>query len=168
MTRPARSTAPRHRTAATSCWVSSTPARARLTCAASPIAIRRFPMSEIRVPPAWSYTSVGDKIADIVLTRPLHWGWLAAFGVTATGTLVFFGAIAYLFTKGIGIWGVNIPTAWGFAIANFVWWIGIGHAGTFISAMLLLARQKWRTSINRFAEAMTLFAVACAGIFPIL
>ena len=72
------------------------------------------------------------------------------------------------FLAGVGIWGINIPVAWGFAIANFVWWIGIGHAGTLISAILLLLNQKWRTSINRFAEAMTLFAVACAGLFPLL
>nr|HRC85474.1 polysulfide reductase NrfD [Thermoanaerobaculia bacterium] len=77
-------------------------------------------------------------------------------------------AVTYLFVKGTGIWGVNIPVAWGFAIINFVWWIGIGHAGTLISAILLLLRQQWRTSINRFAEAMTLFAVACAGLFPLL
>ena len=69
---------------------------------------------------------------------------------------------------GVGIWGVNIPVAWGLAISNFVWWIGIGHAGTLISAILLLLRQQWRTSINRFAEAMTLFAVVCAGLFPLL
>ena len=69
---------------------------------------------------------------------------------------------------GVGIWGINIPVAWGFAIVNFVWWIGIGHAGTLISAILLLMRQKWRQSINRFSEAMTLFAVACAGLFPLL
>src|SRR5207245_4670162 len=77
-------------------------------------------------------------------------------------------AITYLLTVGVGIWGINIPVAWGFAIVNFVWWIGIGHAGTLISAILLLLHQKWRTSINRFAEAMTLFAVACAGLFPVL
>ena len=71
-------------------------------------------------------------------------------------------------SKGVGIWGINIPVAWGFAIINFVWWIGIGHAGTLISAILLLLHQHWRTSINRFAEAMTLFAVACAGMFPLL
>ena len=70
--------------------------------------------------------------------------------------------------RGVGIWGVNIPVGWGFAIVNFVWWIGIGHAGTLISAILLLLRQSWRNSINRFAEAMTLFAVACAGLFPVL
>ncbi len=75
-------------------------------------------------------------------------------------------AMAICFIKGIGIWGINIPVGWGFAIINFVWWIGIGHAGTLISAILLLLRQNWRNSINRFAEAMTLFAVACAGMFP--
>ena len=75
-------------------------------------------------------------------------------------------SVAYLFVKGIGIWGNNIPVGWAFEITNFVWWIGIGHAGTLISAILLLLRQTWRTSINRFAEAMTLFAVACAGLFP--
>ena len=77
-------------------------------------------------------------------------------------------AITWLLIKGTGIWGVNIPVGWGFAIINFVWWIGIGHAGTLISAILLLLKQDWRTSINRFAEAMTLFAVACAGIFPLI
>jgi Ni/Fe-hydrogenase subunit HybB-like protein len=77
-------------------------------------------------------------------------------------------AIVYLLAVGVGIWGINIPVAWGFAITNFVWWIGIGHAGTLISAILLLMRQQWRTSINRFAEAMTIFAVACAGLFPLL
>jgi molybdopterin-containing oxidoreductase family membrane subunit len=116
----------------------------------------------------WGYASVSDKIADLVLKRPVRWPWMTAFLFTFAGTLVFFGAIAYLFAVGVGIWGVNIPVAWGFAIGNFVWWIGIGHAGTFISAFLLLLRQKWRTSINRFAEAMTLFAAGIAGLFPIL
>jgi molybdopterin-containing oxidoreductase family membrane subunit len=82
--------------------------------------------------------------------------------------MVLLFATAYLLAVGVGIWGVNVPVAWGFAIVNFVWWIGIGHAGTLISAILLLLRQQWRTSINRFAEAMTLFAVACAGIFPLI
>jgi len=77
-------------------------------------------------------------------------------------------AVTYLFLKGVGIWGINVPVAWGFAIINFVWWVGIGHAGTLISAILLLLKQTWRNSINRFAEAMTLFAVACAGMFPLL
>ena len=83
-------------------------------------------------------------------------------------TMMLLMAITWLLLKGTGIWGVNIPVGWGFAIINFVWWIGIGHAGTLISAILLLLKQDWRTSINRFAEAMTLFAVACAGIFPLI
>ena len=82
--------------------------------------------------------------------------------------MMFLFAVTVLLLRGIGVWGVNIPVAWGFAIVNFVWWIGIGHAGTFISAILLLLQQHWRTSINRLTEAMTLFAVACAGMFPLL
>ena len=116
----------------------------------------------------WRYASVSDKIADLVLTRPVRWPWLLAFFGTLTGTVVFVASMGYLFATGVGIWGVNIPVAWGFAIANTVWWIGIGHAGTFISAILLLLRQRWRTSINRFAEAMTLFAASMAGLFPIM
>ncbi len=116
----------------------------------------------------WGYASITDKIADAVLTRPMHRSWLIAFAATLAGTLVFFGAIAYLFVAGPGIWGIDMPVAWGFAIANYVWWIGIGNAGTFISASLLLMRQRWRTSINRFAEAMTLLAACIAGLFPIL
>ncbi|HKU86875.1 MAG TPA: NrfD/PsrC family molybdoenzyme membrane anchor subunit [Casimicrobiaceae bacterium] len=116
----------------------------------------------------YSYASISDKISDIVLTRPTHWGFYAAFAFCTALTLLFVGAIAYLFYAGVGIWGIDIPVAWAFAITNFVWWVGIGHAGTFISAFLLLLRQKWRTSVNRFAEAMTIFAVAMAGLMPIL
>jgi molybdopterin-containing oxidoreductase family membrane subunit len=82
--------------------------------------------------------------------------------------MLFFYAVTKLLFEGVGIWGINVPVMWGFAIVNFVWWIGIGHAGTLISAILLLLRQEWRTSINRFAEAMTLFAVACAGMYPLI
>src|SRR5205085_9193035 len=95
-------------------------------------------------------------------------GWMMGVAITAFLVLVLITAIAYLLAKGVGILGNNIPVAWAFDIINFVWWIGIGHAGTFISAFLLLLRQDWRTSINRFAEAMTLFAVTCAGLYPIL
>src|SRR5213076_2761166 len=95
-------------------------------------------------------------------------GWLVGFGISFFFLLVLMNAVGYLLLAGIGIWGVNVPVAWGFAIVNFVWWIGIGHAGTLISAILLLLRQQWRQSINRFAEAMTIFAVACAGLFPLL
>jgi len=116
----------------------------------------------------WTYATITDKIADAILCGGWTARWWLAFVVTFVGTGVFFFAIGYLFVVGVGIWGVNIPVAWGYAIGNFVWWIGIGHAGTFISAFLLLLRQKWRTSINRFAEAMTLFAAGIAGLFPIL
>ena len=118
--------------------------------------------------PGQSFGSVTDQIADAVLTRPIGLGWLAglAIGMTLLGVLM--AAVTYLFLMGVGIWGINIPIGWGFAIINFVWWIGIGHAGTLISAILLLLKQSWRNSINRFAEAMTLFAVACAGMFPVL
>src|SRR5881227_171410 len=101
--------------------------------------------------PGYTFGSVTDKISSIVLTRPTSFGWymgfLIAFGLTGLMTV----AIGWLFTKGTGIWGINIPIGWGFAIVNFVWWIGICHAGTLISAILFLLNQKWRTSINRFA-----------------
>jgi len=116
--------------------------------------------------PGYNYASVTDKIASIVLTRPVSLGWLAGFTISFTILMVLLGSIAWLIIKGVGIWGINIPIGWGFAIVNFVWWIGIGHAGTLISAILFLLNQQWRTSINRFAEAMTLFAVACAAVFP--
>src|SRR3954468_9502639 len=120
------------------------------------------------IPPGYTFGSVTDKISSIVLTRKAPAGWWAGFLLAFLLANVLMVSIAYLFVKGIGIWGVNIPVGWGFAIVNFVWWIGIGHAGTLISAILLLLRQSWRNSINRFAEAMTLFAVACAGMFPML
>ncbi|HET9668829.1 MAG TPA: NrfD/PsrC family molybdoenzyme membrane anchor subunit [Casimicrobiaceae bacterium] len=116
----------------------------------------------------YSYATISDKISDIVLSRPTHRGWYAGVALCTLLTILFVVAIAYLFATGVGIWGVGIPVAWAFAITNFVWWVGIGHAGTFISAFLLLLRQKWRTSVNRFAEAMTIFAVAMAGLMPIL
>src|SRR5438093_4104280 len=115
-----------------------------------------------------TYTTITDKIAGIVLRRGAARGWLLGFAVALALLGVLGIAVGTLLWVGIGIWGVNIPVGWGFAITNFVWWIGIGHAGTLISAFLLLMVQKWRTSINRFAEAMTLFAVACAGLFPLL
>jgi Ni/Fe-hydrogenase subunit HybB-like protein len=118
------------------------------------------------IAPGHTFGSVTDKISSIVLTRKTSLGWYLGFGLAFALTLLLFVSVGYLFVKGIGIWGNNIPVGWAFEITNFVWWIGIGHAGTLISAILLLLRQTWRTSINRFAEAMTLFAVACAGLFP--
>jgi Ni/Fe-hydrogenase subunit HybB-like protein len=115
-----------------------------------------------------TYESVTETIGSIVLTRKHPRSWLVGFAIGFALLMLFLVAVTWLLYRGIGVWGVNIPVAWGFAIVNFVWWIGIGHAGTFISAILLLLHQKWRTSINRFTEAMTLFAVACAGMFPLL
>jgi Ni/Fe-hydrogenase subunit HybB-like protein len=118
--------------------------------------------------PGYDYASVTDKISAIVLSRrPPKW-WILGFAVAFALVMVLLVSLTYLFAVGVGIWGIQIPVGWGFAIINFVWWIGIGHAGTLISAILLLLRQPWRTSINRFAEAMTLFAVSCAGLFPLI
>src|SRR5947209_5936398 len=118
--------------------------------------------------PGYTFGSITEKISAIVLSRPSPRSWWVGFGIAFLLVMVLMYSLAYLLYRGVGIWGVNIPVGWGFAIVNFVWWIGIGHAGTFISAILLLLHQKWRTSINRFTEAMTLFAVACAGMFPLL
>ena len=112
--------------------------------------------------------AISDKLTGLALQRPLKIGWLLASLFFFSLLVMFIIAIGYLLYEGVGIWGINIPVAWGFAITNFVWWIGIGHAGTFISAILLLLHQPWRTSINRFAESMTLFALACAGLMPLL
>lgn len=112
-----------------------------------------------------TFHSVSEAISSITEQKTPR-GWYVAFAISSSMTLMFLFAIGYLFEKGVGIWGLRIPVAWGWAIVNFVWWVGIGHAGTLISAILLLFRQRWRTSINRFAEAMTIFAVICALIFP--
>jgi Ni/Fe-hydrogenase subunit HybB-like protein len=117
--------------------------------------------------PDQTYDSIGRHIGDIVL-RPATGAWWVGFGLSSLGVLLFVGAVVYLFSAGVGIWGINTSVVWGFDIINYVWWIGIGNAGTLISAMLYLTRQPWRTSINRFAEAMTLFAASIAGLFPLL
>ena len=120
------------------------------------------------IEPGHSFGSVTDKIASVIQTTKTPWGWVVGFAIGFTGLQLLGLSVTYLFIKGTYIWGLNIPVGWGFDIINFVWWIGIGHAGTLISAILLLFRQSWRTSINRFAEAMTLFAVACAGMYPVI
>lgn len=134
---------------------------------------QKFPMSPLGYPdellaPGVTAGSVGEQVGDIVLEGRHPRGWIAAFAVSFALLMMLLFSVSYLLYKGVGIWGINMPVAWGFAIVNFVWWIGIGHAGTFISAILLLVFQEWRNSINRFAESMTLFAVACAGMFPLL
>lgn len=115
-----------------------------------------------------TYASVTRDISDIVLKPAIQRGWWIGLLASVFLLLIFLVAIGYLFMGGVGIWGVNTTVVWGFAITNYVWWIGIGNAGTLISAMLYLMRQEWRTSINRFAETMTIFAAIIAGMFPIL
>jgi molybdopterin-containing oxidoreductase family membrane subunit len=120
------------------------------------------------IAPGHTFESVTEKISSIVLTKRTPIGWFMGFAVAFAFLMLMNLTIGHLLMTGIGIWGNNVPVGWAFDIINFVWWIGIGHAGTLISAILLLFRQQWRTSINRFAEAMTLFAVACAAMFPLL
>ncbi len=120
------------------------------------------------VEPGLSFRFITEKISGLVLRRSFHPGWLTLFAFSSALLILFLYVVIYLLAYGVGIWGIDIPVAWGFAITSFVWWIGIGHAGTLISAILLLMHQKWRTSINRIAEAMTIFAVMCAGMFPLL
>src|SRR4029434_10914812 len=115
-----------------------------------------------------TFESVTETIGHVVLSKRTPIGWFLGFFIAFMLLMVLNMTIGNLLVKGIGIWGNNVPVGWAFDIINFVWWIGIGHAGTLISAILLLFRQQWRTSINRFAEAMTLFAVACAAMFPLL
>ncbi|MBN1490847.1 MAG: polysulfide reductase NrfD [Phycisphaerae bacterium] len=110
--------------------------------------------------------SVTEAVCRVVERPKPPRAWYIAFAVSSAVTGMLFAMIGYLFLVGVGVWGVNNPVSWGWAIVNFVFWVGIGHAGTLISAILFLFRQRWRNSINRFAEAMTIFAVMCAGIFP--
>ncbi len=128
-------------------------------------------MSELKEPRHWitgsqTYQTIGDSISKHILTKKIRPGWVVGLLIGLAGASLMVLCIGWLFAWGVGVWGLNIPVGWAFDITNFVWWIGIGHAGTLISAILLLLHQKWRTSINRFAEAMTIFAVMCAGIFP--
>ncbi len=112
-----------------------------------------------------TFHSITDAVCRVVEAPPSK-GWMASFAMALVGLGVLLISIGWLIWEGTGIWGLNQPISWGFAIVNFVFWVGIGHAGTLISAILFLFRQKWRTSINRFAEAMTIFAVICALVFP--
>ena len=111
------------------------------------------------------FKGITDRVSSVALSWPAVWWWVIFLPSVALAGL-FFALIGYLFATGVGIWGNNSPNMWGFPIINFVFWVGIGHAGTLISAILFLFRQNWRCGINRFAEAMTIFAVVCAGIFP--
>ena len=133
----------------------------------------QYPKDDFRAPlpvigPGHTFRSINEKLTSIVLTRNTPIVWFVTTGIAFGFVIGLTVALSYLLLRGIGIWGNNVPVGWAFDIINFVWWIGIGHAGTLISAILLLFKQDWRTSINRFAEAMTLFAVLCAAIFPIV
>src|SRR5258708_4715293 len=130
--------------------------------------VERPKQEEEIIAPGYSFASVTDQIAAVVLTNHTPLFWYATFAAATGLLLLFLLAVGQLFFMGTGVWGLLTATFWALEITNFVWWIGIGHAGTLISAILLLLNQHWRNSINRFAEAMTLFAVACAGMFPIL
>jgi Ni/Fe-hydrogenase subunit HybB-like protein len=135
----------------------------QLKIAPPPPSLQREPLVGRMRTPAW----ISDTIAGVIEGKTPTWWWLA-FIPSVTLLITCFSLLAYLVSTGVGIWGPGHPVMWGWAIINFVWWIGIGHAGTLISAILFLLRQKWRTSINRAAEAMTIFAVMCAGIFPVV
>jgi Ni/Fe-hydrogenase subunit HybB-like protein len=135
--------------------------------------VHEFPKDDFRAPipvivPGHTSRSLVDKLTSIVLTTHTPVPWFFIVAIAFTFLMVLLMALTYLLARGIGIWGNNVPVGWAFDIINFVWWIGIGHAGTLISAILLLFKQDWRTSINRFAEAMTLFAVLCAALFPLV
>ena len=126
-------------------------------------------MSEAPILPRdQSLGDVTDQLARIPLHFPTRRRWLIALSFSMLLLTLFAVSVVVLFTRGVGIWGINIPVNWAFAIHNYVWWLGIGHAGTLISALLLLMGREWRNSLNRFAETMTLFAVVCAGIYPVL
>ncbi|MDP7051446.1 MAG: polysulfide reductase NrfD [Verrucomicrobiota bacterium] len=127
----------------------------------TPKELEREPLVANKRSPGW----ISDQIAAVIEGKTPRWWWIA-FVISFLTAGMCFSMIGYLIVTGVGVWGLNQPVMWGWAIVNFVWWIGIGHAGTLISAILFLLRQKWRTSINRAAEAMTIFAVMCAGIFP--
>ncbi len=129
--------------------------------AAPPRELEREPLVLNNRPLGW----ISNQIVGIIEGKTPRWWWIT-FVISALVMLLCPIYIGYLITTGVGVWGLNSPIAWGWAIVNFVFWIGIGHAGTLISAVLFLLRQKWGTSINRAAEAMTIFAVMCAGIFP--
>ena len=139
----------------------------------SKLSATEYPPGDVRIPapvlaPGHSHRSITQKLTDVVLTKHTPVPWFVTTGIAFLLLNALMVALVYLFVKGIGIWGNNVPVGWAFDIINFVWWIGIGHAGTLISAILLLFKQDWRTSINRFAEAMTIFAVMCAAIFPLI
>ena len=143
--------------------VTTTAPEAPLVVARTPVELERLPLVLNRRPFGW----ISDHIAGVAEGKTPLWWWIAfipSFTILMVGVM----CVTYLISTGVGVWGLMIPVAWAWDITNFVFWIGIGHAGTLISAILFLLRQRWRTSINRAAEAMTIFAVICAGLFPLI
>jgi Ni/Fe-hydrogenase subunit HybB-like protein len=138
------------------------------TTPASQDNVSRHPRYERFIDGAHSYSTLTDVIGEVVLSPRPPLVWFVVVGLGFIGVNILLLSITWLILNGIGIWGNNQPVGWAWDIINFVWWIGIGHAGTLISAILLLMQQQWRNSINRFAEAMTIFAVCCAGLYPLL
>jgi Ni/Fe-hydrogenase subunit HybB-like protein len=134
----------------------------KLQVQAPPLELQREPLVQNQRGIGW----ISDSIAGVIEGKTPAWWW-AAFVPSVTLLALLGAMLSYLVATGTGVWGVTHPVMWGWAIINFVWWIGIGHAGTLISAILFLLRQKWRTGVNRAAEAMTIFAVMCAGIYPL-
>ena len=143
--------------------MNGSPTNSAVQISPAPAELERIPLVANQRSPGW----LSDKIAGVVEGKtPVWWWW--AFIPSVLLLLLLVAMLTYLIGTGVGVWGLNHPIMWGWAIVNFVWWIGIGHAGTLISAILFLLRQRWRTSINRAAEAMTIFAVMCAGIYPLV
>ncbi len=137
------------------------------------LAIKQEGLNELQPPlllgDGVTYGDLSKQVSEITEV-PVHktpFRWYVVTAITGAVTLMMLAMFTYLVATGIGVWGNNRPVGWAWDITNFVFWIGIGHAGTLISAILFLFRQKWRTAINRSAEAMTLFAVMCAGLFPL-
>ena len=128
-------------------------------------AVEAVGAEELLVSGGHTFSTLTDKVSGIVEQQAPP-KWYLLFAMAVSGAMVLLGAIGWLVWEGTGVWGLNNPVGWGWAIVNFVFWVGIGHAGTLISAILFLLRQQWRTAINRFAEAMTIFAVICALVFP--
>lgn len=124
--------------------------------------------SQTALIPDMTHRSVTERIAGLILDRKAPASWWIAFVISAALALMLLVVLWVVFTTGVGLFGINIPVAWGFPIVNTIWWIGIAHAGTLISAVLLLTRQRWRASINRLAEGMAMFAIACAGLYPLI
>ncbi|MBI4326627.1 MAG: polysulfide reductase NrfD [Chloroflexi bacterium] len=139
------------------------PPEAVLKVPLPPAELQRIPLVANQRSPAW----ISDRVASLVEGKTPRWWWIAFIPSSMAMTMLL-GMLAWQISTGVGVWGNNHPVMWGWDIINFVWWIGIGHAGTLISAILFLLRQRWRTAVNRAAEAMTIFAVMCAGIYPAL